>query len=599
MKNEIKDILGILSGDISMSALARHIGMHRAAFQFKLNESIVNGTKYCFSDEEIELLSRALTDIGQRIKTAADKLTDLARKNEREKGRYYTEHNPFDNVLFRQWLELLPQGIKVLEPFCGNCKIPMLLSEIGYNADWFCLDIEPPKQTPLKVVKHDTIKKFPKGYKVAMTNPPYLGKNSAVVRHLDFPQTKYNDLYLLCLDLMLANCQYVAAIIPESFITQNLFHSRLYGVVSINFRLFSDTECPVCLALFIPDGGNDFIIYRGNEKIGTYSELKQFDLSEYQNGYNWTFNDPGGQIGTVCIDDHNQNGIKFVRGNEIAGHIKHSSRSYTRISGIPNGIDLDTFIGQCNEVLQDYRDKTNDIFLTSYKGLRKDGRYRRRIDFKTIRCIMNKVAFRYEVNKQHKVVIFDFDGTLLDTRPLLQYEFLFKKPQRGTDEWKRGRKEYLSHIKDCKKWEGIDAVIDYIRQHHIKTCIVTANTKDRVIEAIKVFGWQDVFDKSNIIGCYALGMKRASKDNGDTSLFRKALEVLNVEASECIAFGNEVSDAKAAQNVGIMAYNCLWGATDDERKIMRHSMANMSIDSPLQIVEKIKTTHKYVNRKVN
>lgn len=96
------------------------------------------------------------------------------------------------------------------------------------------------------------------------------------------------------------------------------------------------------------------------------------------------------------------------------------------------------------------------------------------------------------VQKQ-KTVIFDFDGTLLDTRPLLQYEHLFKEPQRGAEEWKRGRKEYLSHVKDCKQWAGMDLVIEYIRQHHIRTCIVSANTKDRVVEAIKVFGWKDVF----------------------------------------------------------------------------------------------------------
>lgn len=399
MKNEVKDILSDLLGRISMSALAQHIEMHRAQFQFKLNESIVNGTKYHFSDEEIKSLSAALNDFGKSIATAADKLLNLAKKNERERGRYYTQYNPFDNILFRQWLELLPQGVKVVEPFCGTCQIPMLLNEIGYNADWVCYDIEPPKRTLLKVVKRNTIKKFPRGYKVAISNPPYLGKNSAAVRHLDFPQTKYNDLYLLCLDLMLANCQYVAAIIPESFITQNLFHSRLYGIVSINYRLFADTECPVCLALFVPNGDGSFEIYRGDERLGRYNELKLYDLSEYANVNNWIFNDPDGQIGVVCIDSHNQDGIKFVRGKEIAWQIKHSSRSYTRVSGLPNGLDLDTFIRQCNEVLQDYRHKTTDIFLTSYKGLRKDGKYRRRIEFKTIRYVMNKVLKNMTIGK--------------------------------------------------------------------------------------------------------------------------------------------------------------------------------------------------------
>lgn len=189
--------------------------------------------------------------------------------------------------------------------------------------------------------------------------------------------------------------------------------------------------------------------------------------------------------------------------------------------------------------------------------------------------------------RKQKTIIFDFDGTLLDTRPLQQYEHLFKEPQRGTEEWKRGRKEYLSHVKDCKQWEGMDAVIDYIRQHHIRTCIVSANTKDRVVEAIKAFGWQDVFSKDNIIGCYSLSKKRASKDGGDSSLFLKALSDMGMKADECIAFGNEVSDTIAAQNAGIKAYNCLWGASDKDREIMTSEMASITLKSPSEIIGNI------------
>lgn len=92
---------------------------------------------------------------------------------------------------------------------------------------------------------------------------------------------------------------------------------------------------------------------------------------------------------------------------------------------------------------------------------------------------------------------------------------------------------------------------------------MTANTQDRVLEAIKVFGWKGIFNPPNILGCYSINKRqRASKE----SLFQKELEVMSVEADDCIAFGNELTDKHAAQTVGIGVYNCLWVHQRKKRK---------------------------------
>ena len=54
-------------------------------------------------------------------------------------------------------------------------------------------------------------------------------------------------------------------------------------------------------------------------------------------------------------------------------------------------VNLNDFIDECNRKIMQYRNATSDVFLTSFKGLRKDGRYRRRLDFNTAKNIMSSV----------------------------------------------------------------------------------------------------------------------------------------------------------------------------------------------------------------
>lgn len=313
-------------------------------------------------------------------------------------GQYFTKYNPFKYEIFKEWCDkFVKKNDVLLEPFAGSNNIINLIIEAGINNHWECYDIDNTQENAapqFQVIQKDTIKDFPNGFNVCITNPPYLAKNSAKRMKLPYPDTHHVDLYLLCLEIMLNNCPYVAAIIPESYITSGLFFERLYAVISLNKRMFDDTDCPVCLALFAPIEDCDSPkVYVGDRFIGTFDELSKYDLSEYVNaGVKWVFNDKDGSIGVKCIDDTNGDDIKFFAGENIdPNDIKVSSRAFTRIGGLPEKIDLKVFIDLCNQQIQNYREKTQDVFLTSFKGLRKDNKYRRRMDFKTIKCIMNKV----------------------------------------------------------------------------------------------------------------------------------------------------------------------------------------------------------------
>lgn len=318
------------------------------------------------------------------------------------KGQFFTTTNAFNHNLFFEWKKQIINfnELTILEPFAGSNNIIDMLEEIGINNKWKCFDIDPEcvdltLDSKYPVETRDTISDFPVGYDIAITNPPYLSKSSATRSGIDFPETIYNDLYKLSLERMLQNTKYVAAIIPESFLTQELFHNRLFGVVSLTMRMFEDTDCPVCLALFVPEEEKEerdnFIIYSNDHLIGNYVNMKK-ELSESNLNKNFKFNVPNGEIGLMAIDNTRTNSIKFVLGETINSEkIKTSSRSITRITfeGIEN-IDIETLIFKANMLLEEERELTSDLFFTAFKGLRNDGKYRRRLDFKNAKRILNK-----------------------------------------------------------------------------------------------------------------------------------------------------------------------------------------------------------------
>ena len=313
--------------------------------------------------------------------------------NKRELGQYYTQTNPFIHPLFKEWMNMVDTNKKIVEPFAGANNILKLINDAGFCCQWESYDIAPPQTNnfpSVKVMEQDTILNFPKNFETCITNCPYLGKSSARRRKIYYPWEE-DDLYKVSLRVMLENCKYVAAIIPESFVTANIHLDRLWGIISLTCKMFDDTDCPVCLALFTPNGCNNIKIYSNNIYLGTLKELQKCDTTGYTSPIKWVFNDKNGNIGVKTVDSQIKADCEFFYGEKIKPEsIKISSRAFSRISGLPEYIDRDCFIKKCNEILSNYRNKTKDVMMTSFKGLRKDGKYRRRLDFKTVKSILNE-----------------------------------------------------------------------------------------------------------------------------------------------------------------------------------------------------------------
>lgn len=330
--------------------------------------------------------------------------------NKIQHGQFYTKGNCFKHNAFRDWLNAIPNysAVKILEPFSGANNIIKLLDEAGFaipHENWGAYDIDPEAVAEntvpaVSLIKQDTLKDFPTGYPICITNPPYLAKNSAKRKGMEIDFSIYSDLFEISLNKMLQNCDYVAAIIPESFITRNIFTERLHTVISLNYVMFDDTDFPVCLALFNPEETANYEIYIGDKYIGASDKIAQkaSDLLLVPSDVKQkiTFNDPKGQLGLRAVDGTKKATIEFVFGNTIdPATIKVSSRAITRISFSKKYSDaeLARIIKEANKILAEYRQITKDVFMTSFKGLREDSYYRRRLDFKTAASILNKALF--------------------------------------------------------------------------------------------------------------------------------------------------------------------------------------------------------------
>ncbi len=288
-------------------------------------------------------------------------------------GQYYTTTDPFNRSdAFKDWYKMVPKDVTFLEPFAGAGHLFKYI-----DVDWDGYDIAPNHP---KVVERNTIRDFPRGYKVCITNPPYLAKT--VVSRKKLPVVlKHEDLYLDALQVCLDNCDYVAAIIPSTFWNQNLFKDRLYAWDKFDMKLFSDTDNPAGIAYFVP--------YKVDQKR-TYINGEEIIL-DYRNTprsvpFEMTFNPRDSYR-------HIVNGIDRIDGDNI--HVKVGSVEYKNtnrnIFSMNSPHIGDEHLSLINDAITSYRLSTKDFYLTSFKSLQKSGKYRKRISFKEVRWICDSV----------------------------------------------------------------------------------------------------------------------------------------------------------------------------------------------------------------
>lgn len=305
-------------------------------------------------------------------------------KERRACGQFYTNHNPFDYAPFKRWAKKSDiLNACILEPFAGSNSLVAHLTGMGLCHHFQSFDIHP---THHHVSYRDTLADFPSGYHVCITNPPWLARNSATARGLSYPSTLYDDLYKFSLEKCLDNCPYVAALVPESFIRASLFLDRLSCFISITQPIFSDTKHPVGLALFLPEKIQNIAVFSGSNYIGTLVDIKKH-RPIVNHRLDISFNEPKGNLGLIALDNTKEASIRFCDITELKDYqVKKHGRHITKLNVSQKKICIKAY----NNLINRFREATGDVLMTSYRGLRKDGKYRRRLDWNLARAIIEK-----------------------------------------------------------------------------------------------------------------------------------------------------------------------------------------------------------------
>lgn len=247
---------------------------------------------------------------------------------------------------------------------------------------------------------NDSLIRIPRvAHSIIITNPPYLTSYSAKRKGLIaevgdyFTGTRHDDLYKLALENCLAASSHVVAIIPETFINSSFPKSRLASITVLEESPFDDTEVPVCVACF--DGRTkraaQVRVYKNDTYIGTLAQLERRRLKP-RNKLRIRFNAPGGQIALRAVDQVGPGQtIRFMPRAALDYDLRkigHSSRLVTLIELELDIEDVEALIAECNAILIRYRAETQDFPLSPFKGNRKDGVRRRRLDYTSARAIL-------------------------------------------------------------------------------------------------------------------------------------------------------------------------------------------------------------------
>ena len=197
--------------------------------------------------------------------------------------------------------------------------------------------------------------------------------------------------------------------------------------------------------------------------------------------------------------------------------------------------------------------------MNSFKGLRHDGTYRKRIPFTVVRSILTytlQETIQEHNSKNHtssgnvKALILDFDHTLFNTDA--DWEVRKKKNEKNKKikDWDL----VYSKIPEYRLYDGWREVFSDAKAKGVKIAIIsTAQTK--LIQ--KTLNYFDI--QVDVIVGWQLYLKKPNP-----KLIKMALDKLKVNKDEVISIGDSVDDKQMSDNGGVRFIGAIWDCEHEE-----------------------------------